>query len=188
MPLELLPLEEADLWAYRTIFAEAFENTLMAVMFPNGYTEEDKTIDIEFQAREWLDHPEEVKLMKVVDTDLPDNDSCRKIVGVSKWKFYPNGTTEEKFKEGDDALLKRTWPPNADVQMFQAFIGAVRATNREILGLEPYAALGVLATRPTCHRRGVGAMHMRWGVAEADRVRIHQCISQPRFTPRNTDM
>ena len=41
---------------------------------------------------------------------------------------------------------------------------------RANLGGKPYVLLSILATHPDHHRRGVGAMHLKWGCDLADKL------------------
>lgn len=170
MPLQLLPMEEADLYAYQSIFAEAFSDGLMSLFYPNGYTEEAKQIGIDFQRKEWLSHPDKVKLMKVVDTDLPNEGTFGQIVGVSKWKFYPRDRTDGELQEEADEDSERPFPPGSNQELMKAFFGAIGKCKKEVLGAQAYAALSVLGTLSHHHRRGIGSMQLRWGLAKADEV------------------
>ncbi|KAF2221101.1 hypothetical protein BDZ85DRAFT_185851, partial [Elsinoe ampelina] len=35
-----------------------------------------------------------------------------------------------------------------------------------------HVLLNILATDPEYHRRGIGGMHLRWGLAEADKLNV----------------
>lgn len=168
--LQLLPMDESDLYAYQTIFAEAFKNHLMALMYPNGYSEEAKKFGIDFSLKEWRSDPERVKMMKVIDTDLPGNESTGKIVGVAKWKFYPRDRTAEELVEEDQEQVDRPWAPGANVPFFKEFFEIIAQCKKKVIGGKAHAILSVLATLPNHHRRGIGAMHMNWGLEQADKV------------------
>lgn len=168
--LQLMPLEEDDLYAYQTIFAEAFKNDLMAVMYPNGYSEEDKQFGIDFNLKQWREHPERVKLMKIIDTELPDDDANRKIVGGSKWQFFSQDRTEAELEEDNKDPTDRVLPAGLNVPFFKAFVDSIKRCKQELIGGKAHAMLSVLFTRPSYYRRGLGAMHLDWGLRQADEV------------------
>lgn len=170
MPLQLLPMEESDLYAYQSLFWEAFKDDLMALMYPNGYSEVDKEYGIKFQLAEWQKYPERLKMMKVIDTELPEDGPTKNIVGVSKWKVYAKDRTEEDVEEEAQAFKNREWPPGANVPFFKEFIDNLGKCKKEIVGMKAHTLLGVLATLPSYHRKGVGAMHLKWGLEIADSV------------------
>ena len=158
------------MYAYQMIFAEAFGDDLMAMMYPKGYSEEDLQWGLRRNLREWRLRPDVVKMMKVIDTDLPEDDPNRRIVGASKWKFYPRERTVEEMEEEAKQHDGSGWPPGANVQFMEDFFGIVGSTKKEIMGNQAYALLAVLITRPNRHRQGIGGMHLRWGLEEADKV------------------
>lgn len=179
MPLELLPMEESDMLDYMNLFAEAFKDELMAIIYPNGYFDEDKQVGIDFQLKEWRNHPDIVKYMKVIDTDLPEDAPLGRIVGVSKWKFYPRDRTQEELDEAAREFKDRTLPPNANKAFMEEFFGALSRCKEEVLGGKAHALLSVLATLPTHHRRGIGAIHIKWGLDQADKVSLLCSICKP---------
>lgn len=157
---------------YMNLFAEAFKNELMAIMYPNGYFEEDKQSGMDFQLKEWRMHPETVKYMKVIDTDLPEDAPLGRIVGVSKWKFYPRDRTQEELDEAAREFKDRTLPPNANKAFMEEFFETLSQCKKEVVGGKAHALLSVLATLPTHHRRGIGAIHLTWGLEQADKVSL----------------
>lgn len=170
MPLQLLPFEESDHDAYEDIIWEAFKDDLMGLMYPNGFTQAARNWGRENRLKQLREHPEKTKMFKVIDTELPDDAPYGKIVGVSSWEF----TTEERTEEELDAQLaernERGLPPDCNAAMLEAFFGTIRKCKREIIGGQPHANLGMLATLPDHHRRGIGAMHLNWGLGEADKL------------------
>jgi GNAT superfamily N-acetyltransferase len=56
--------------------------------------------------------------------------------------------------------------------MLEAFFGSILKARKEHLGGRAHALLHILATRPEHHRRGVGAMHLKHGLAQADELSL----------------
>ena len=52
------------------------------------------------------------------------------------------------------------------------FFGTIAKYKREIMGGKPYVLLSMLATRKDYHRRGVGGMHLKWGLVQADKLNL----------------
>lgn len=168
MPLELLPMEERDLDVYQDICYAAFKDDLMSVMYPNGYTEAARSFSKKQSVEDWRADPEEHKYMKVIDTDLPDGDPNNKIVGVCHWNFYLHDRTEEELDAERKKHSERPLPPDCNEAFMEDFFGKIAKYRQEIMGGKAYILLNLLATHPDHHRRGVGAMHMRWGQEHAD--------------------
>ncbi|KAK5112967.1 hypothetical protein LTR62_003789 [Meristemomyces frigidus] len=172
MPLELHPLEEADVPIFTDIMWESFtyDGGVMGLMYPNGYSQEAREHSMQRTLKSWRKYPDRIKKMKVIDTSLPENDKYKKIVGVADWLFYPHERTAEEI-EAESAEGKEDGPPpGGDAALMQDFFGALGKVGREYHGTQPLVRLHILATLPEHHRRGVGAMQMRWGFAEADKL------------------
>ncbi|KAK5753018.1 hypothetical protein LTS12_016894 [Elasticomyces elasticus] len=170
MPLELHPLQEADLAAAVEVMWQSFKPDIMGCIWPHGFTQAARDYTIAKGLESWRKSPEKIKKMKVIDTDLPDDDPLGKIVGYSDWYFYPKQRTEEELKEkegdgGDDDL-----PPDCDKEMLREFGGQLDAAKKEYIGGRPYIELHILVTHPKHHRRGVGAMQLRWGFEHAEKL------------------
>ena len=91
---------------------------------------------------------------------------------MSKWKFYPRDRTEEEAEEEDRFYKERELPPGMNREFFEEFFGAIGECKKKVLGLDANVTLGVLATRPEHSRRGIGAMHLNWGLQQADEVSL----------------
>ncbi|KAK4889620.1 hypothetical protein LTR27_011604 [Elasticomyces elasticus] len=170
MPLELHPLQEADLAAAVEVMWQSFKPDIMGCIWPHGITQAARDYTIAKGLESWRKSPEKIKKMKVIDTDLPDDDPLGKIIGYSDWYFYPKQRTEEELKEkegdgGDDDL-----PPDCDKEMLREFGGQLDAAKRDYIGGRPYIELHILVTHPKHHRRGVGAMQLRWGFEHAEKL------------------
>ena len=176
MPLQLLPLEESDLDAYENVAWEAFKDGFMRLMYPNGQGRAAREWGKHYALIDWRNHPEKFKFMKVIDTELPDDDPNNQIVGVSAWKFYLRDRTEAEMEAEANESEARGHPPDMNVPFFEEFIGNVSKCKKEILGGKAYVFLNVLATLPEYHRRGVGAMHLRWGNKQADHLGLQSYL------------
>ncbi|KAK5709368.1 hypothetical protein LTR17_019822 [Elasticomyces elasticus] len=170
MPLELHPLQEADLAAAVEVMWQSFKPDIMGCIWPRGFTQAARGYTIAKGLESWRKSPEKIKKMKVIDTDLPDDDPLGKIVGYSDWYFYPKQRTEEELKEkeghgGDDDL-----PPDCDKEMLREFGDQLDAAKMKYIGGRPYIELHILVTHPKHHRRGVGAMQLRWGFEHAEKL------------------
>jgi len=170
MPLELHPLEEADLGIATDVIWKAFEGGLMSFMYPNGVTDADRQHSINSTLKSWRKHPDTIRKFKVIDTDLPADDPFQRIVGISDWKFYPKQRSEEELDEEMNEMGDDPFPPSADKAKMEEFFGGIAKARREHMGGKPYVLLHILVTLPKYHRRGVGAMHMQWGFEQAEKM------------------
>lgn len=170
MPLELHPLTESDIPAYDNIVWKAFIPGIMALKYPNGYSQAARDHSNQHSLKEWREYPDTVKMMKVVDTDLPDSDSDCKMIGAARWVIHPRPRTEEQLEAEEKEGREDGLPPGADAAMLEDFMGAIHSKRKEFIGGEPYVLLHILATLPLHHRRGVGQMHLKWGIEEADKL------------------
>ncbi|KAK0805773.1 hypothetical protein LTR75_007235 [Friedmanniomyces endolithicus] len=116
----------------------------------------------------WRKDPEKYQKNKVIDTDLPDDDPFNKIFGVADWEFYPKYRSKEEREKSNAESEKDGLPPKINETMMKDFIGQLGEAKEEQLGGQPFVYLHILATHPKHHRRGVGAMHLRWGFEQAE--------------------
>jgi len=172
MPLELHPLVEADLEAYDEIMKEAFSGEIFNLMYPSAYTTADRDHYLAKSLRQWRKHPDTIKKMKVVDTDLPDTDPLHKIIGVADWNFYPRARSPEELKAADEEGKDDGFAPNANVAFMEHFFGLLGESKKKILGGKPYIYLHILVTHPKHHRRGVGKMQLQWGIEQAEKLSL----------------
>lgn len=156
--------------AYENIAWEAFKYDVMALLYPNGYTTAARGWFKHYAIEDWRGKPEKFKFMKVVDTSLPDNDPNNKIVGVASWKFYLTDRTEAELDAEDKESDERGSPPDVNEPFNEEFHGNIAKCKREIMGGKAYVLLNLLATLPNWHRRGIGAMHLKWGHEKADQL------------------
>ncbi|KAK3712573.1 hypothetical protein LTR37_009016 [Vermiconidia calcicola] len=170
MHLELSPMEESDLDAYLEVAWLAFKDEFMGLMYPNGFTNAAKAFVKQRTLDDWRKYPDRIRAMKVIDTDLPDDRPHGKIVGAAMWKFFSKDRTEEELRAEEKEGEKRGLPPDCNPALAEEFYGNLAKCKREIMGGKAYVLLNILATLPEYHRRGIGGMHMRWGLEQADRL------------------
>lgn len=170
MPLQLLPLEEADVPHYVDITWAAARGDLMGAMFPNGFFEDDRQWLINDKTQAMRKHASTTKTMKIVDTDLPDDHPTGKIISVASWKIYPRERTEEEMEAEKKEGEERGHAPHASAPMLEAFFTQMGKCKKEILGNKAVVYLGILMTHPDHHRRGAGAMQLQWGFDLANEV------------------
>lgn len=151
---------------------DAFNDSLMGLMYPKGFTEAAKAHNVEHLIKEWRRHPDLNKYMKVIDAELPENDPMGKIVGVSHWKFYLHQRSNEELDAEKKEKADEPFPPDVNEELLKEFFGEIGKHKREIMGGKPYVLLSLLATRKAYHRRGIGAMHLRWGLEQADQLNL----------------
>ena len=189
MPLELHSLEEADVDAYIDIMWEAFQMDIMGAMYPQGFSQAAHDHTKTAMLRKWRQKPEEIRKMKVIDTDLSENDPFRRIVGVSDWNFYPHERSEVELDAKDEDAESEGLPPGANKSFCDTFFGQCEQAKRSILGGKAFILLHILVTLPQHHRRGVGAMHLKWGFDEADALGVPVYLeSSPTGKPLYTRM
>jgi GNAT superfamily N-acetyltransferase len=87
------------------------------------------------------------------------------MVAASLWHVYANEQTEEQL---DETLAK----PKPGEPGYRAELDPIyehlKGNRREIMATRPFVYLDVLFTHPKHHRRGAGAMMIKWGVDLAD--------------------
>ncbi|KAK0315740.1 hypothetical protein LTR01_001040 [Friedmanniomyces endolithicus] len=170
MPLELHPLEESDMGVAYELMWETFKPDIMGLMYPDGINDAIREWSNSKSLASWRKDPEKYKKNKVIDTDLPDDDPFGKIVGVADWEFYPKYRSKEEREKSSAESEKDGLPPLINETMMKDFMGQSGEAKEEQLGGKPFVYLHILATHPKHHRRGVGAMHLRWGFEQAEKL------------------
>lgn len=168
MPLELHPMQESDLDAFNEIMDLAFRSDVMGLLYPNGFSQADREHSKASTLKDWRKKPDEIKKMKVIDTDLPDDDPLGKIIGIADWTFHLHERNEAELDAEEKESQEEGVPPGLNVAFAEHFFGEMAKGKRKILGGRPYVLMHILATHPRHHRRGVGAMQLKWGFAIAD--------------------
>jgi len=170
MPLKLEPMVEQDITSdtWNNIMWSAFGPDLMSCMFNHGFQAEDRAISVK-ETLEKMRKPG-YTFMKVVDTDLPEDHADGKVVGMARWQAFTKERSEEELDEEVKDAMEAPQEPNLNVPMMQAFVEDIVKTRRQNMGGRPFYLLSILATHVDHHRRGVGAMHMKWGCDKADEL------------------
>lgn len=176
MPLEVLPLEEADLPTFYDILWEAGrEDIISSRMYPNGYSQASRDWSVSGSADDLRNDADTNKYMKVIDTDLPEDDAYRKILGIAKWQVYARDRTDEELKAEEKKAKEKGMPPGANAAFLEDFFGGVDKRKTEIIGNKAFVYLALLFTHPDRFRRGAGTMHLQWGLGLADKVGTSGC-------------
>lgn len=189
--LTIRPMTEADLSAYDRILASAFSGGIMDLFYPNGYTPADRTHSLRSTLKK-LRHDPIYKFMAVIDTSLDplpqdleplpseviDPEKMAEIetvqagrpIGFAVWKLYAHDRSEAEIAAEAKAAEAEGFPPNGDRKMMADFFGSINEAKKKNLGGRAYMLLHILVTDPAHHRRGVGALQLKWGLDEADKL------------------
>lgn len=172
MPLQLLPLEESEVPAYVGIIGDAFAGGLNDLFYPHGYSDDARAMTTENTLKSWRKHPEKIRKLKVIDTDLPTDGKYGQIIAVSDWEFYPKDRSDEELLEEEAEGKDRKLPPGSNEECMTAFFKALKETKKQHLGGKAHIRCHILTTLPHHHRRGAGAMALNWGFEQADKLGI----------------
>jgi len=166
---------------------EAFYDSLMPVFHPTGNVPEDKAHSRASQIKHLKEINDVGRYMVVIDTsakplhddlvDLSDEDRKAaeaegRMAGFGYWKFYPKDRTDAELDEEVEKGKSEPLPPSANAAAMGVFFKALGRDRREILGGKAYYLLNVLAVDPAYHRKGIGAMHLKWGLDQADELGV----------------
>ncbi|KAL1625514.1 hypothetical protein SLS56_007336 [Neofusicoccum ribis] len=163
MPLEIRPLEEPDVPTFVSITTAALGSSGIGRILHDdpphpAYLERRKE-----RVRKTLDKPH-IHNLKVVDTDNNDE-----MIACASWEIFENGRSDDELNELEQPFepIEEERERFGQVQRdFFAYLNRVRRA----LGKTPHYFLGLLVTHPKHHRRGAGAMLIRWGTEQADRA------------------
>ncbi|KAK5173457.1 uncharacterized protein LTR77_002138 [Saxophila tyrrhenica] len=148
----------------------------MGLMYPNGYTQPAREWAMNNLHEEVRKKPDQNKVMKVIDHDLPDDNSNRKMVGLSWWKVFPKQRTQADLDAEAKESKERGMPPDANHALLEEFRGNIMDYKKEILGTQPYVLLSILAVVPEYQRKGVGSILLDWGSKQADELGLHSYL------------
>ncbi|KAL5122031.1 hypothetical protein ACEQ8H_000247 [Pleosporales sp. CAS-2024a] len=169
MPLELQICQEHDLPSFVRIQLSAFSagGGMTTLLKPDPLPADwgEKALQRHLTS---LREERDVVFLKVIDTELRDDDGQSQMIAGAKWRV----NTKERSEEQVRATLPR---PGKDDEgrpaavEFYRFLARVRW---EYMGTKPFYFLHILVTDPVHHRRGAGAMLIRWGTQQADEARL----------------
>jgi hypothetical protein len=188
MPLQLLPLEEAD---FNILLRHAdtgeVGDDLIAQPFPLAWPVSTRP---EAQTRIWhsnallkrrfLNDPT-ISFLKVVDED-----NAGDIVAVARWHFYPHGYDYETEKHwellplpaadeadggAEQGVVATYPPPNLNIDYFNHILTSRDLFRRRwIPEGKPCWILMNVVTRSSQRRRGAAGMLTRWGQEQAEKT------------------
>ena len=127
MPLQLGPASETDLPEILKVqFAAFAENAVNRLMFPvpTPPSTFEKSLD---RARKDFRSPD-VAFMKITDTETGE------IVSFAKWFIYRQERPEAEWNKED----KRDWGEGTNVEVSDAFIGAINRNRRKFMAGKPH--------------------------------------------------
>ncbi|KAF2727753.1 hypothetical protein EJ04DRAFT_517063 [Polyplosphaeria fusca] len=162
MPLQILPMEEADFPGLVNILFSAFSTGMTHKLAKRPLTPEYVQSSIDKHVKCFRTEPD-CHYLKVVDTDLNG-----KMISCAKWRINEQELTEAQAKRmlpepGEDE------EGNLAAQDFMRYLARVRA---EYMGRKPFYLLHILVTDPQHQGRGAGAMLIKWGFEGADKAKL----------------
>ncbi|PNS19018.1 Valine--tRNA ligase, mitochondrial 1 [Sphaceloma murrayae] len=187
-PLLLRPMLPRDSEAYLRIVDHAFQDTMTALFFPNGKTPADEdwsrqalhramTRDAHFTTHlvciDTSSPPLPSDIARLSASDAADAKAEGRVAGISVWKIHPRQRTQAELDEEAQRSEEGGLPPTARQEVLDAFFGAIkRCKSKWLPDGQAHVLLHLLGTDPEYHRRGIGGMHLRWGLGEADRLGV----------------
>lgn len=186
MPLIQRPMVDRDIYASHRVQEIAFSGDLGPLFFPQGKTDAAREYEHK-KALKGLHHEPTHRYMVVVDTDAvaEEKDVERlseaekevvrregRVVGTAFWKVYEKDRSDAEVEAEEEKGKEDGFPPGFNIPLGEAFFGAMGKAKKEQLGGRRHVLLHILATDPAFHRRGIGAMQLKWGLDEADRLGV----------------
>lgn len=160
MTLEILPVAEDNVNTFTLTAIEAFQSGVGHLL--TGHNTPENVEKKNASTMKSLKEDPSTKLLQVVDTETGE------MVAGAMWNIYDKGHTEEEL----DKMFARSTPEQGYRAEFEPLYEHLASNKREIMGIRPYAYLNILFTNPQHHRRGAGAMLVKWGVDRADELGI----------------
>jgi GNAT superfamily N-acetyltransferase len=162
VPLEILPLTEADCLEWGYIHYAAFSPDDIGVVWREKPSEQYYVNLAKTRAKK-LANPN-ARVFKCIDTDL-DN----QMIGVAEWYIFEKGKTLEEVEA--DCVLRPPFPEErreATVEFMEDLFKA----RREVLGMQACVELGSIICHPDHQRRGAASLMLQWGIKEQDRLGV----------------
>lgn len=157
MVLEISPLQEDEMPEWQTIATLAFQSGI-GHLLTGPTTPENISKHTELALKDFKNPA--CRFLKVTDSETGE------MVAGSMWFLYPNGNSEAELAE----ILKMPTVEEGYRVDWDPIYRYLKGNRREIMGTRPYYYLNILCTHPKHHRRGAGAMLIKWGIEEADRL------------------
>lgn len=190
MPLEIHPVLPSDIPELVRIQIAAFATGIASKLFPNPIYPSYITSSIAKHAKSQASEPD-VQYLKVIDTELDGQ-----MVAAAKWRI----NLEERTQEEVEKMLPRPGNEEEGNEAAKAFMAYLRWARGTFMGAKPFfctlipglegflyatgawvrrlswlmyaIVLHMLVTDPEHHRRGAGALLVKWGTAQADAANL----------------
>ncbi|MCJ1459924.1 hypothetical protein MMC28_010303 [Mycoblastus sanguinarius] len=167
MTFKILPAAPADVPQIVTIGHDAFlSEPLVSQLMANVPPDMKRAYDMRYYAREFeMASLNGLRLSKVVD-------ETGKILGWAKWQYPYNLTAEQKARKEEldrEEERENLYPEGTNKELFQDFFGALKEKKEKWMDESRDFYLQILAVAPTNQRKGLGAMLISEGLADADR-------------------
>ncbi|KFA67917.1 hypothetical protein S40285_05944 [Stachybotrys chlorohalonatus IBT 40285] len=164
MPLQVLPAGPEDATRAVEIETAAYgPNPISPYLFPGPVSNSAVDARPSILSQQLADD-NACRWAKVVDSELVQQGQDG-MIAFSMWYFWDTARPQG-FKFSADH------GPASNAEACELFFGGMIRKKHERFGEQPHAYLKLLHTDPAHQRRGAGAMLLKWGVAEADRLGI----------------
>ncbi|KAF2495867.1 hypothetical protein BU16DRAFT_526416 [Lophium mytilinum] len=165
MAIELRPMEVDDCLQWMRIRSIAYQGPTNLIVHHRPVSDETLAKVAEQRKKEF--HDPGTYHWKVVDVETG------KMMTAARFELHnmqeEKGETENVPVKNNEAPFV---PPEVNMPVLMALLGPLRQAQSEIMGDRPYLLLDTLATLPEYHRRGAGAIVVKWGAEKADELGI----------------
>ncbi|OJD29014.1 gnat family acetyltransferase [Diplodia corticola] len=163
MPLEIRRVEEADIPRFVTVTNAALDASGIGCAMHGDTPHPAYLAHRQEKLLKSLSKPN-IHHLKVVDTDNNDE-----LIAGAVWAVFDHGRSDDEIRE-----LEQPFEPIEEERerfgriqtAFFSYLNRVRLQ----MGKTPHYFLNLLVTHPGHHRRGAGAMLIRWGTEQADKA------------------
>lgn len=169
MSLQLEPLKPEEVDEFIGVQWAAFDNLdmIMPMIYPLGLQDDLMTRLRRRHMNDIQNNPDSF-YFGVRDPET------RQMISVSCWdiqtKAKTNAEMDEDHQKSNAVRLSGVEVAGMNRPLGDAFFNAAASSKREITGGRPNVCLNILATHPDHHRRGAGAVHLKWGIEQADKL------------------
>ncbi|KAF1836774.1 hypothetical protein BDW02DRAFT_545349 [Decorospora gaudefroyi] len=165
MPLQIQPItSSADFSRFVEIHLESFASGggITSLLTPSPLPDDYIPKMIDKHIKSWREEPD-VTYLKIIDTDLDG-----KMIAGAKWRVNTKERTEQEIQ----SMLPVPGKDEEGRQGVIDFMHFLHRVRKQYMGTKPFCFLHILVTDPQHHRRGAGAMALRWGFNKADEVQL----------------